>query len=110
MKVIYIKNKPELIDNMSDMYDLVSNYMGDDAREYLEEYTTELEYTADHAMEIAKADCPDADSYEADLESNARAFQDIQDELNSLKDCERFSRKKIETFIRNVQSILNNQI
>ena len=75
--VLMIAGKPETIFNARDFEYLVEKHMGYEAAKYFREYAEE----ADEEVRSAKAgENTDLASYEADLESNHRAFQDIQTE------------------------------
>ena len=75
--VLMIAGKPETIFKARDFEYLVEKYMGYEAAKYFREYAEK----ADEEVKSAKAgENTDLASYEADLESNHRAFQDIQTE------------------------------
>lgn len=91
--VLMIAGKPETIFKARDFEYLVEKYMG---------------------YEAAKAgENTDLASYEADLESNHRAFQDIQTEaavITGVLQEKRINREKIAHAIREIGKILSNQI
>ena len=85
--VLMIAGKPETIFKARDFEYLVEKYMGYEAAKYFREYAEK----ADEEVRSAKAgENTDLASYEADLESNRRAFQDIQDELICMKKNENY--------------------
>ena len=87
--VLMIAGKPETIFKARDFEYLVEKYMGYEAAKYFREYAEE----ADEEVRSAKAgENTDLASYEADLESNRRAFQDIQDELICISNILRWKR------------------
>jgi hypothetical protein len=97
--VLMIAGKPETIFKARDFEYLVEKYMGYEAAKYFREYAEK----ADEEVRSAKAgENTDLASYEADLESNHRAFQDIQEK--------RINREKIAHAIREIGKILSNQI
>ena len=69
---------------------------------------------AEKEVRSAKAgENTELDSYEADLESNHRAFQDIQTEaavITGVLQENRINREKIAHAIREIGKILSNQI
>ena len=55
----------------------------------------------------------DLASYEADLESNRRAFQDIQDELICISNIlrwKRMNRELLSDHVKRIKTIISNQI
>lgn len=75
---LYLKDgSTSTIFTFKQFLDMVQDYMGDDVAKWLEGHCSALEKAADRT---AAAIDTDLASYEASLESNARAFQDIQDE------------------------------
>lgn len=55
----------------------------------------------------------DVISYEADLESNRRAFQDIQDELICISNIlrwKRMNRELLSDHVKRIKTIISNQI
>lgn len=91
--VLMIAGKPETIFKARDFEYLIEKHMG---------------------YEAAKAgENTDLASYEADLESNHRAFQDIQTEaavIMGVLQEKRINREKIAHAVREIGKILSNQI
>ena len=69
---------------------------------------------ADEEVKSAKAgENTDLASYEADLESNYRAFQDIQDELICISNIlrwKRMNRELLSDHVKRIKTIISNQI
>lgn len=109
-KVLMIAGKPETIFKARDFEYLVEKYMGYEAAKYFREYAEK----ADEEVRSAKAgENTDLASYEADLESNHRAFQDIQTEaavIMGVLQEKRINHEKIAHAIREIGKILSNQI
>lgn len=104
--VLMIAGKPETIFKARDFEYLVEKHMGYEAAKYFREYAEK----ADEEVRSAKAgENTDLASYEADLESNHRAFQDIQTVTGVLQE-KRINREKIAHAIREIGKILSNQI
>lgn len=108
--VLMIAGKPETIFKARDFEYLVEKYMGYEAAKYFREYAEK----ADEEVRSAKAgENTDLASYEADLESNHRAFQDIQDELicifNILR-WKRMNRELLSDHVKRIKTIISNQI
>ena len=105
-----IAGKPETIFNARDFEYLVEKYMGYEAAKYFREYAEE----ADEEVRSAKAgENTDLASYEADLESNRRAFQDIQDELICISNIlrwKRMNRELLSDHVKRIKTIISNQI
>lgn len=84
--------------------------MGYEAAKYFREYAEK----ADEEVRSAKAgENTDLASYEADLESNRRAFQDIQTEaavIMGVLQEKRINREKITHAVREIGKIISNQI
>lgn len=90
--------------------ELVDQAMGFDAAKWLEAHVKRLEDAADETT--AKVDS-DLSSYEASLESNTRAFQDIQEAAARIMEqmqAPRINREKIIGSVREIGQIINNQI
>ena len=105
-----VKGKNELVFNPQDFKCLIRKYMGNEAAVYFGEI---VDY-ANKAIRDAK-DKRDNDflSYEASLESNATAFNDIQEELANISevlDSKRMNRDKIAHSVREIEKIISNQI
>mgnify|MGYP006886752515 FL=1 len=108
--VLMIAGKPETIFKARDFEYLVEKYMGYEAAKYFREYAEE----ADEEVRSAKAgENTDLASYEADLESNRRAFQDIQDELICISNIlrwKRMNRELLSDHVKRIKTIISNQI
>ena len=88
--VLMIAGKPETIFKARDFEYLVEKHMGYEAAKYFREYAEK-----------------------ADLESNHRAFQDIQTEaavITGVLQEKRINREKIAHAVREIGKILSNQI
>lgn len=93
-----------------DFLELVDQEMGMDAAKWLEAHVNRLEEAADYTT--AKIDT-DLTSYESTLDSNHTAFLDIQSEAEAIMGVlqdKRISREKIAQAIREIGTIINNQI
>lgn len=108
--VLMIAGKPETIFKARDFEYLVEKYMGYEAAKYFREYAEK----ADEEVRSAKAgENTDLASYEADLESNRRAFQDIQDELICISNIlrwKRMNRELLSDHVKRIKTIISNQI
>lgn len=90
--------------------ELVDQYMGYDVAKWLRTYMEQAENVADYTT--AKIDS-DLVAYESDLESNRRAFQDIQTEAAAIMEVlqgNRVNRQKIAHSVREIGKIISNQI
>lgn len=100
--VLMIAGKPETIFKARDFEYLVEKHMGYEAAKYFREYAEK----ADEEVRSAKAgENTDLASYEADLESNHRAFQDIQTEaavITGVLQEKRINREKIAHAVREI--------
>lgn len=109
-EVLMIAGKPETIFKARDFEYLVEKYMGYEAAKYFREYAEK----ADEEVRSAKAgENTDLVSYEADLESNRRAFQDIQDELICISNIlrwKRMNRELLSDHVKRIKTIISNQI
>lgn len=93
-----------------DFLELVDQKMGMDAAKWLETHVTQLEEAADYTQ--AKVET-DLSSYEASLESNTTAFQDLQDVLQEIQDlitAPRVNKRAVEQSVINGLTIIKNQI
>lgn len=93
-----------------DFLELVDREMGMDAAHWLETYVKQLETAAEYTT--AKIDT-DLVGYEASLDSNCKAFQDIQAEASAIMEVlqsPRMNRKRITHAVREIGKIINNQI
>ena len=108
--VLMIAGKPETIFKARDFESLVEKHMGYEAAKYFREYAEK----ADEEVRSAKAgENTDLASYEADLESNRRAFQDIQDELICISNIlrwKRMNRELLSDHVKRIKTIISNQI
>lgn len=108
--VLMIAGKPETIFKARDFEYLVEKYMGYEAAKYFWEYAEK----ADEEVRSAKAgENTNLASYEADLESNRRAFQDIQDELICISNIlrwKRMNRELLSDHVKRIKTIISNQI
>ena len=108
--VLMIAGKTETIFKARDFEYLVEKHMGYEAAKYFREYAEK----ADEEVRSAKAgENTDLASYEADLESNHRAFQDIQTEaavIMGVLQEKRINREKIAHAVREIGKIISNQI
>jgi len=108
---LYLKDgSTNTIFTFKQFLEMVQDYMGDDVAKWLEGHCNALEEAADRTA--AEVDTYLA-SYEASLESNARAFQDIQDEAAAIMEVlqgKRINRDKIAHSIRLIGQIISNQI
>lgn len=101
--VLMIAGKPETVFNAHDFEYLVEKHMGYEAAQYFREYAEK----ADEEVRSAKA------GENTDLESNQRAFQDIQEEATVIMGVlqeKRLNREKITRSIRKIGKIISNQI
>ena len=93
-----------------DVLDIIDRHCGWDIAKYMRDLFDEYE-DADHEAELRMNS--DLNSYEASLESNATAFQDILSEIEGLEqelDRARLNREKLHKRLAAVRKILNNQI
>ena len=108
--VLMIAGKPETIFKARDFEYLVEKHMGYETAKYFWEYAEK----ADEEVRSAKAgENTDLASYEADLESNRRAFQDIQDELICISNIlrwKRMNRELLSDHVKRIKTIISNQI
>ena len=93
-----------------DFLELVDQAMGMDAAKWLETHMNRLEEAADYTTQSIESDLS---SYEASLDSNRTAFQDIQDETAAIMEVlqgKRVDREKITHSVREIGRIIQNQI
>ena len=84
--------------------------MGYDVAKWLRTYMEQAENAADYTT--AKIDS-DLVAYESDLDSNRRAFQDIQTEAAAIMEVlqgNRVNRQKIAHSVKEIGKIISNQI
>jgi len=89
---------------------LVEQYMGYEASRYFENLIDGFEQAVADAQDKTKSDLG---SYEASLESNTRAFQDILEEVNQIEtiiQAKRLQKDKLSKSVQEVRKIINNQI
>lgn len=91
------------LNECEDFQRLVGQYLGSDAERIVGQMISEVAY------EEARAQT-DCDSYEASLESNAAAFQDILSIVQSLKLLNRLTRINVLKALDNIETIISNQI
>lgn len=105
-----VAGKPEIIFDARDFEYLLEKHMGYEAAKYFREYVEK----ADEEVKSAKAgENTDLAFYEADLESNQRAFQDIQQEaavITGVLQEKRMNREKIAHAVKEIGKIISNQI
>ena len=102
-EVLMIAGKPETIFTARDFEYLVEKHMGYEAAKYFREYAE----NADEEVRLAEA------GENTDLESNHRAFQDIQTEaavIMGVLQGKRINREKITHAVREIGKIISNQI
>ena len=90
--------------------ELVEGCMGYDAAKWLEAHVKRAEEAADYTA--AKVDS-DLIAYESDLESNRRAFEDIQTEAAAIMEVlqgNRVNHQKIAHSVKEIGKIISNQI
>lgn len=108
---LYLKDgSTSTIFTFKQFLDMVQDYMGDDVAKWLEGHCSALEKAADRTATGINTDLA---NYEASLESNARAFQDIQDEAAAIMNVlqgKRINRAAITYSIRLIGQIISDQI
>ena len=90
--------------------ELVEDCMGYDAARWVRTHVEQAESAADYTTARVESDLS---SYEASLESNHRAFQDIQTEAAAITQVlqgSRVDRQKIAHSVREIGKIISNQI
>ena len=93
-----------------DFLELVEREMGMDAAKWLETHVNQLEEAADYTQAKVGTDLT---SYEASLESNRTAFTDIQEQAATIMEVlqgPRMNRQRITHAVREIGTIINNQI
>lgn len=109
MKRIYFNDGTfEHIRNDDDFQKLIYEKLGFDAEKIIKELRAKADYTQ-HKINT------DLTFYESELESNRTAFTDVNDALNETLDyilkCKKtINKDKLIESIRNIKSIINNQI
>ena len=108
--VLMIAGEPETIFDARDFEYQVEKHMGYEAAKYFRDYIER----ADEKVRVAEAGLnTDLDSYEASLESNCSAFEDIQVEAAVIMEVlqqKRIDRKRIAHAIREIGKIISNQM
>jgi hypothetical protein len=108
--IINVNGHSTVIGSVHDFETLTFEHMGEEASKWITEYVTDLQ----EELIREKADTDnDIRSYEMDLESKQRAFQDLQDELYLMQDLlqeKRTSKKKLQEILQIMSKIINNQI
>ena len=90
--------------------ELVEDRMGYDAAKWLRTHVEQAEKAADYTSRKVNTDLV---AFESSLDSNRRAFQDIQTEaavITGVLQEKRINREKIAHAIREIGKILSNQI
>ena len=93
-----------------DFLELVDQEMGMEAAKWLETHVAQLEAAADYTQ--AKVET-DLSSYEASLESNTIAFQDLRDVLQEIQDfiiASRVNKQAVKQSLIHGFTIIKNQI
>lgn len=105
-----IRDKPETIFDAKDFEYHIEQCMGYEAAAYFRELFEDAEAEVESAK---RGENTDLASYEASLESNTRAFQDILENLTSIEDLlykQKVSKTKIAEQISVIRKTINNQI
>jgi len=108
--VLMIRDKPETIFDAKDFEYHIEQCMGYEAAAYFRELFEDAEAEVESAK---RGENTDLASYEASLESNTRAFQDILENLTSIEDLlykQKVSKTKIAEQISVIRKTINNQI
>lgn len=108
--VLMIRDKPETIFDAKDFEYHIEQCMGYEAAAYFRELFEDAEAEVESAK---RGENTDLASYEASLESNTRAFQDILETLTSIEEVlykQRVSKTKIAEMISVIRKTINNQI
>lgn len=90
--------------------ELVEDCMGYDAAKWLETHVKQVERAADYTDRKVNSDLI---AYESDLDSNRRAFQDIQTEAAAIMEVIQgnwVNRQKIAHSVKEIGKIISNQI
>lgn len=93
-----------------DFLELVDEKMGVEARRWLEERVGGLEEAADYTAQSVGTDLT---NYEASLDSNRSAFEDIQTQAAAIMEVlqgPRMDRKKITRAVKEIGKIIGNQL
>ena len=89
--------------------ELVDDYMGRECGQYLKETITLLKEQANYTAQAVNTDLT---AYEEELNSNRCAFEDITTELDAIGKLidSMINRKALSQAVKNIRSIVNNQI
>ena len=90
--------------------ELVDQYMGYDVAKWLRTYMEQAENAADYTSRKVNTDLV---AFESSLDSNRRAFQDIQTEAAAIMEVlqgNRVNRQKIAHSVKEIGKIISNQI
>ena len=112
-QVMIIAGNMESVLTDQDFEALVDKYMGRDAEAYVRQLHEDSRKMDLIRLKAEAAVDTDLNAYEMTLESNAGAFQDIQDWVISLKNHlkeKRLDRGKINNVADQIMKILKNQI
>lgn len=93
-----------------DFLELVDEKMGMEARRWLEERVGGLEEAADYTAQSVESDLT---NYEASLDSNRDAFEEIQTQAAAIMEVlqgTRINRQKIAHAVREIGKIIDNQL
>ena len=108
--VLMSAGKPETIFDARDFEYLVEKHMGYEAAKYFRDYIEQ----ADEKVRLAEiGENTDLAAYEASLESNFGAFEDIQTEVAAIMEIlrqKRIDRKRIARSAREIEKIISNQM
>lgn len=96
-----------MINDFDDMSNMIYEQLGEEAYHLFNQFANEC------SREYLQANS-DLGSYEASLESNARAFYDITDEVDALakhiEEAKRINRETLSDGIEQIRTIISNQI
>jgi len=110
-EVMQLKDgKVQTVFDSKDFKWLLEQYMGYEASRYFENLIDGLEQAVQEAQNKENSDLG---SYEASLESNTRAFQDILEVTNQMVEtiyANRLQKDKLIKQVEEVRKIINNQI
>lgn len=90
--------------------ELVEDRMGYDAAKWLRTHVEQAEKAADYTSRKVNTDLV---AFESSLDSNRRAFQDIQDELICISNIlrwKRMNRELLSDHVKRIKTIISNQI